>query len=598
MAIPKETIEEIRSRCNIVDVITSYLPELRRRGSTYKCNCPFHQEKTPSFTVNEERQIYHCFGCGAGGDVFRFIMEYDKIDFISAVQLLGDRVGVEVLFEGKASENQGSKEKLLNLHTDAAAFYHRTLLQSKEAEHARAYLRQRRLSEEIVKDFQIGYAPNEWDSLLKGAMQKGYSPEEIEKAGLVVVSDKLKKKSHYDRFRNRLLFPICDHMGRVIGFSGRALDKKDNSAKYINSPETMIFRKSRVLFAFDKARKTIVDKKQAIIVEGQIDAIRCHHEGLRQVVASQGTALTEQHAKFLKRYTDEIVLVFDADEAGIKAALTTSELFIAEELSVRVAILPEKEDPDSLICNKGVEVFQKILEQAPGALDYLIRVTTEKENIHSEVGKKRVCDAVMRFIQKSPSSVWKESMILRAAKQLNISAQALSKDMRRLPKQVRTEKVEEKKSDHKVIPKVYPLEEIKVLQLFLVHHKEVRALIEEWLPYAYINDTDCRFLIEQLASQSIESFNAIRSQFSAGAQNCLSKAEIGLIRIDSDTTAIDLMKMYILNIWSHVLEQESKALSIEKRMDFNSTIRKPFDKRTRSWEEATAIMKNRLYEDK
>ena len=272
--IPKETIEEIRSRSNIVDVISAYLPELRRRGSTHKCCCPFHKEKTPSFTVNDERQIFHCFGCGAGGDVFRFVQDYEKVDFIGAVSCwqIG---GVEIVFEGGRREDQTGKEVLLKLQ-EAAAYYHRILMQGKEGEMARRYLQERDLPVEMMKGFQIGFAPDEWEGLLSRALKKGYEATDLERAGLAVPSERSGKESYYDRFRGRVMFPICDPMGRVIGFSGRVINRADRGAKYVNSPETLIFKKSQVLFAFDQARKAIVERRQAIIVEGQIDAIRCH----------------------------------------------------------------------------------------------------------------------------------------------------------------------------------------------------------------------------------------------------------------------------------------------------------------------------------
>ena len=276
--------------------------------------------------------------------MFRFVQDYEKVDFIGAVQLLADRVGVEVVFEGGRREDQTGKEVLFKLHSEAADYYHRILMQGREGEMARRYLQERDLPLEMMKAFQIGFAPDEWEGLLSRALNKGYEATDLERAGLAVPSERSGKERHYDRFRGRVMFPICDPMGRVIGFSGRVMNRADRGAKYVNSPETLIFKKSQVLFAFNQARKAIVERRHAIIVEGQIDAIRCHQVGLTHVAASQGTALTEQHARLIKRYTDEVILVFDADTAGVKAALATASLFTTEELSVRVATLPEKTD--------------------------------------------------------------------------------------------------------------------------------------------------------------------------------------------------------------------------------------------------------------
>ena len=434
--ISKETIEEVRARCSIVEVVGAYLPQLRRRGSTYKCNCPFHQEKTPSFTVNDARQIFHCFGCGAGGDVFRFVMDYEKVDFVTAIGILAERAGVEVKYEGgQKPEQGGNKDVLYRLHSDAAAFYHRMLIDSPDAAEARRYLEERDLPSDLIKQFQIGYAPNGWEGLISRALKKGYKVDQLEAAGLAVPSERGGKASHYDRFRNRIMFPICDQLGRVIGFSGRIMNKAEKGAKYVNSPETLLFRKNRVLYAFDKARKAIVDSRQAIVVEGQIDAIRCHQAGLANVVASQGTALTENHARLIKRYADEVVLVLDADAAGIKAAMASSEIFIAHELSVRVVTLPEKEDPDSLIRKSGAEALATLVKAAPGALDFLVEASRKQEDMATEAGRMRVVQAAMHLISQCPSAARRDPMIHRAADLLHISPLALSQDLRRAQRQ-------------------------------------------------------------------------------------------------------------------------------------------------------------------
>ena len=233
---------------------------------------------------------------------------------MTAVGILAERAGVELKYEGGAQpEKSGNKDVLYKIHTDAAAFYHRILLEGPDAEEARRYIEERDLPPNLVKQFQIGYSPNNWEGLLTRALKKGYTAEQLEAAGLAVPSDRGGRTSHYDRFRNRIMFPICDHIGRVIGFSGRIMNKAEKSAKYVNSPETLLFRKNNVLYAFDKARKAIVESRQAIVVEGQIDAIRCHQAGLENVVASQGTALTENHARLIKRHADEVILVLDAD---------------------------------------------------------------------------------------------------------------------------------------------------------------------------------------------------------------------------------------------------------------------------------------------
>ncbi len=601
--IPKETIEEIRARCGIVEVIGSYLPQLRRRGSTYKCNCPFHQEKTPSFTVNDARQIFHCFGCGAGGDVFRFVMDYEKVDFVTAVTILAGRAGVEVVYEGGEAERGGSKDVLYKLHAEAAAFYHRMLLEGPEAAEARRYLEERELPPDVVKAFQIGYAPNEWDGLLKRAARKGYDAGQLEAAGLVVPSDRGGASGHYDRFRNRIMFPICDPMGRVIGFSGRIMNAAEKSAKYVNSPETLLFKKSQVLYAFDKARKAIVDTRQAVVVEGQIDAIRCHQAGLANVVASQGTALTDNHAKLLKRHADEVVLVLDADAAGIKAALAASEIFVAAELSVRVAALPEKEDPDSLVLRQGPEAIRRLVDEAPSALDFLIDAFQRQEDTATEAGRMRVVQAVLNLIAQCPSAARREPMLHRAADRLNLSPLALSQDLRRAQARSRPAPPPEAKPPS-TAPKNAPREEAALLELLVHYYPEVHPLVHDFLPPDYLSDPVCRQLVETLMLDPPETLNEHFHDMSEEVQRVASRVQVGESRaIDAENSAPELAQRYILHFWKRHLEAEQAALARradmtnEERFRETSRIRHDLHALAKGWGHALPMLETRLHRD-
>ncbi|MCF7849825.1 MAG: DNA primase [Kiritimatiellales bacterium] len=561
--IPKDQIEEIRFQCNIVDVVGSYLPTLKRMGSTFKCNCPFHQEKTPSFTVNDKMQIFHCFGCQAGGDVFKFVMEYEKVDFVTAVKILADRAGIELRYEGGATENKNEKDVLYKIHQDAAMFYHRMLMDSPEGAEARRYLEERELPPEILKEFLVGFAPNEWDGLMNKALEKGYKAEQLEAAGLVVPSDRNGKKSHYDRFRNRVMFSICDQMGRVIGFSGRIMNAAEKGAKYVNSPETLLFKKNRVLFAFDKARKDIVEARTAIVVEGQIDAIRCHEAGIRNVVASQGTALTENHARLLKRYADEIVLVLDADAAGVKAALASSAIFLSTELSVRVVTLPEKEDPDSLIRTQGTEIFRQLVAEAQSALDYLIDRRGGEENMDSDAGKMRVVKETLALINHCQSAARRDQMLQRAAERLGISIQALGQDMRRSKQQTRTpapRRTEEPvKPPH--VPKNHPKEETSLLELLVHYYPEVKPLVHDHLPLHCLVDPVCRHLVDQLMLDEPDVLTEQLHDFDEETQRVIIKVRMEECRkIDEETTSVELAQQYILLLWRKTLERKAAAL--------------------------------------
>jgi DNA primase len=603
--IPKETIEEIRSRCNVVEVVGSYLPQLRRRGATFKCNCPFHQEKTPSFTVNEVRQIFHCFGCGAGGDVFRFVMEYEKVDFVTAVKILADRAGVEITYEGGQPENSGDKDALYKVHREAAAFYHRMLTEGTEGVEARRYLEERDLPPEVIKDFQIGFAPNGWDGLMKRALKKGYTAEQLEAAGLVVPSDRDGKKSCYDRFRNRVMFPISDQMGRVIGFSGRIMNKAEKGAKYVNSPETLLFHKSQVLFAFDKARKPIVEARQAIVVEGQIDAIRCHQAGLSNVVASQGTALTESHARLIKRYADEVVLVLDADAAGVKAALASSEIFIANELSVRVVTLPEKEDPDSLIKKNGGAALTSLVKEAPPALDFLIDCLGQQEENDTEAGRMRIVKAVLNLINKCPSAARRDPMIHRAADLLNISPRALSQDLRREQRNQRPAVRRAEEAAPVVVPqKTYPKDELSLIELLVHYYHDVQPLVHDYLPAGCITNSICRELVELLMVDLPETLTEAFHDFDEETQKVISRVQVQESRtIDDETSPVDVAQRYILRFWKHKLECEQKQLvqrvdlSNEERFKENTRMRHDLHTLVQGWENALPMLTARLDTD-
>ena len=556
MVIPKEIIEEVRSRCDIVELISSYLPELSKRGATYKCCCPFHNEKTPSFTVNQERQIYHCFGCGANGDVFSFVQEYDKLDFLSAVQFLADRTGVKIVYNNSDIKNKDSKDTLLNINNDAASFYHNNLLNSDSGKSCRDYLKKRSLSSDILKEFQIGFSPNGWEELLSKALKKGYKLEDIEKAGLIAKSKRSGKVKYYDRFRNRLMFPICDTLGRVIGFSGRTLEDKRKEAKYVNSPETLIFHKSSVLFAFDKARKAIVENKFAIVVEGQIDAIRCHSAGLKNVIASQGTALTDQHAKIIKRYADEVVLIFDSDAAGIKAALASSKLFIENELSVKIVALPDGEDPDSLIIKFGIDEFKKLIDEALPALNYLIKEVKKNEDQKTVVGRKRLRNEIMNFINKCPSESWKEEMIIEASRIINISARSLTKDI----EDIKDKKVSEKNNQdlHFVNQdgSLYPLEELDLLSYVIHYNDDVKSLIINYLPWNLITNEDCQSLIKKAINLTPMNIEKDLNNLSENERKCYTSAVTIIKDLDDDYPPKRAVQEYIKKLWLNFLRKK------------------------------------------
>ena len=373
--IPAETIEQIAAANDIVEVIGAYFP-LKRAGANFKALCPFHQEKTPSFHVSPQRQTFHCFGCGVGGSVFRFVMEYEHVDFPSSVRKLASRVGIPIVEDrgGPDEDRQHeARRTLLKLHSEAAEWFHENLLKKEFAEPARTYLKKRGIDRQVAKDWQLGFAPDSWDAFLKWALDRGYSRAQLLQSGLVKPRDEERPGSDvYDRFRGRIMFPICNDVGEVIAFSGRLLELDPQAAKYVNSPETPLFQKGRVLFGLHKTKRALIDANCAIVCEGQLDLITLFEAGIKNVVAPQGTAFTEHQARILKRFVDEVVLCFDADRAGQKAAEHSLDALLQNDLVVRVVAMPGGEDPDSLVRKEGKDAFEKRIALARDFFDYWI----------------------------------------------------------------------------------------------------------------------------------------------------------------------------------------------------------------------------------
>jgi len=372
--IPPETIEQIIAANDVVDVIGSYFP-LKRSGPVYKALCPFHQERTPSFSVNPQRQIFKCFGCGAGGNVIRFVMTYENLDFVGAAKKLAERAGIKIEQTELSPEDAARysmRRRLLALHAEATEFFHWHLMKKPSAQIARDYLKSRGVGGEIAKSWKLGYAPDEWDAMRDFAHTNGFSDEELVASGLVKLRDEENPHGEfYDRFRARVMFPIYKE-DDVIAFSGRVLEADAKTAKYVNSPETMLFTKGAVLFGLNKSKRALIDAKFAIVCEGQLDLITAFEHGVQNVIAPQGTAFTDKQARILKRFVDEVVLCFDADAAGRKAAERPLASLLAENLMVRVAEMPPGEDPDSMIRGKGADAFRERITAAKDFFDFQI----------------------------------------------------------------------------------------------------------------------------------------------------------------------------------------------------------------------------------
>lgn len=423
--------EQIRAASDIVEVVGSYLP-LKRAGVNFVALCPFHKEQSPSFNVNPHRQIFHCFGCHRGGDVFRFVQEYENIGFMDAVRRLAERAGIALQFEqgGEGDAARDLKGKLLQIHDALATRWQQVLANEAAGQSAREYLARRGVSAEAIRQFRLGAAPEAWDDTVNWATAKGFALALVEQCGLIIRKEDTSRL--YDRFRGRLMFPICDELGRVVGFSGRVLSGDEKTAKYVNSPETPIFRKSRVFFGLDKAKRAIADAGFAIVCEGQLDLIACHSAGVQNVVAPQGTALTADHARILKRYADEVVLCFDSDEAGQNAAVRSLDGLLASGLAIRVAVLPAPHDPDSLIREQGPDAFRAVVQRAEGFFDFLLGRLCRLHDRETDKGRLAILAAMAEAVRKTGNAVLVDTYAQRTALRLAVPPDAVRAEFKRV----------------------------------------------------------------------------------------------------------------------------------------------------------------------
>jgi DNA primase len=444
--ISPATLERIRAASDIVDVIGAYLP-LKKAGANFTALCPFHKEKTPSFNVNPHRQIFHCFGCHKGGDVFTFVKEYENIGFVDAVRRLAERAKIPLDFDQAPGEQQSRhlKDQLLDIHEKIAQRWQNCLLNEAAGQVARDYLAGRGVSADAVKLFRLGAAPDAWDDTVNWAKSKSYELDLVETAGLVIKKSETgeqnprtpdarsQTRNFYDRFRGRLMFPICDEQGRVVGFSGRVLSGDEKTAKYVNSPETLIFTKSKIFYGLDKSKRAILDAGYAIVCEGQLDLIACFMAGVQNVVAPQGTAFTDQHARILKRYVNEVVLCFDSDEAGQNAAVRSLDHLLASGLAVRVAVVPAPHDPDSFIKANGGEKFRELVQNADGFFDYLLKRLCRQNDANSDKGRFAILRAMAEAVHKTGNVVLIDTYAQKTALRLGVSPEAVRVEFKKVP---------------------------------------------------------------------------------------------------------------------------------------------------------------------
>jgi DNA primase len=427
---PDQLLERILAETDIVELVSSYFP-LKKSGHNWKALCPFHSEKTPSFMVHPERQIFKCFGCGKGGNAFHFLMEKDKVTFQEAVAILAQKASIPLPKKKAVGKGERSKEEMFAAVAFAVTYFQEQLAKP-GGEAAVNYLRQRGITDETRDSFRLGFAPKAWDSLYNRATQK-FSVSLLEALGLIIPREN--SPGFYDRFRNRIMFPIFDPRGRAIGFSGRILpgeEEEDASPKYINSPESPLFNKSQVLYGLNFSRNEIVKQDKAIVCEGHMDLIAIHQAGLRNAVAAQGTSFTVTQARLLKRYCPKVVFAFDSDSAGQEATLRSFETLMQAELDVRVVVLPPGYDPDLLIREKGAEAFRKLTEEAVELVDFQYDVLRKKHDVGTLAGRQAIASQMLVTANQSPSAIVKAAWIQKIAAALAIPEPVLRAEMGRI----------------------------------------------------------------------------------------------------------------------------------------------------------------------
>lgn len=427
MRYPREVVDEVRLQNDIVEVISQYVP-LKQKGSSYFGLCPFHNEKTASFSVNSEKQFYYCFGCGAAGNVFSFLMEMENCDFPEAMKRLADRAHIalpEPEKNAQAIAAEQLKQRLFDIHTTAGRFFY-DCLQSEEGKEARAYLQKRQMDPRIARKFGIGYSPERYDALFKHLKEKGFSVSDILKTGLVL--ENKDGKGYHDRFRGRLMFPIFDVQGRVVGFGGRILAKGE--PKYLNSPETILFSKSRNLYGLNFAKA--VRKRELILVEGYMDMLSIYQAGFHNVVASLGTAFNQEHARTLKRFADDVILLYDSDEAGTNAALRAIPVLVKNGFRVKVTQVPDGKDPDEFIKAKGAAEFSKLLINAVHYISFEIACIQRKYNLKNPEHRVRFATEAAEILAKLDSEIERNVYLGEVSRVTGVEEEAIRSEIGKL----------------------------------------------------------------------------------------------------------------------------------------------------------------------
>lgn len=465
-------VDIVKSRTNIIDIVGEYV-KLTKSGSRFKACCPFHQEKTPSFVVNEDRQTYHCFGCGQGGDVFSFIMEMEGVGFREALTLLAEKAGVEITRQFTHSdESQDQKKKLYEALDLAMRFYEKQLWDGVGKKNVLTYVRSRGISDGAIKKFQLGFAPDGWHFMEQFLESKGVSKEIAAQIGMLIKKD---SGEYYDRFRGRIMFPIADVMGRVIGFTARALPGQDDQAKYINTPESFLYHKSSVLYGIHVAKQAIKNADRVVVVEGNMDVIAAHDAGVENVIAVSGTAMTDEHIRILKRYTKNFTLFFDSDKAGMQAARRSALACYAADVQLRMVTLKEGKDAADIV-REDPEKLHKIIDHAPHAIDMFMQIAQDTYDMNDPHEKRKAIEYVAEIIAQIANDIEKSEWVAKCAQIFSIDEQMINKVIRGFEKKddpvkkIITERVEESVVDEAMFSQMQRIYRSIILMMMAYPH--------------------------------------------------------------------------------------------------------------------------------
>ena len=453
------TLEEIKDRIDIVDLISEYV-HLKKTGQNWKGLCPFHTEKTPSFTVSPAKQIYHCFGCNSGGDVFTFLTNYENLTFPEALKVLADKAGVVLKTSQVNAGSPGSKEKLVTMHKVACTFFQQNLSKNTKA---LTYLRERGITSEAQQDFSIGYAPKGWNGLIHFLKGKDFKPEDMKKSGLVSQGT----KGYYDTFRERIIFPIFDLKGDAVAFGGRALE--GGEPKYLNSPETPIFNKRRVLYGLNRAREGIKKTGFVLFMEGYLDVISAHMHGFTNAVAPLGTALTEEHGRLIRRFTGNVILLFDSDQAGRKAVKNGAGILFESGLNVKVLTFPEGEDPDSFLKKQGREAFAKLIENRQTIIDFIVQGGGDRNGMAREA---------VEIISKIPDALLRNDYVKMLSEKLGIHETLVLEELNKARKKPESG-YRAQAPETQPHQKTRPLDEVSIVRLMLQMPERASEVFEK-----------------------------------------------------------------------------------------------------------------------